>query len=107
MVSFKNQLRFATGTETVSYKSTDSATAVSVEYALCGPLSRKQIQWLSTAGVEPAGLSIALDDANLDEAVPIVGGRIDLTDGTKWRILSVDYSRITGIHVCLCSKVIT
>lgn len=106
MVSFKNQLRFATGTETVEYRSTDSASAVTVEYALCGPLSRKQIQWLSTAGIEPKGISIALDDANLDDATPIVGGRIDRTDGSKWRILSADYSGITGIYLCVCSQVI-
>lgn len=107
MVNFKNQSRFATGTETVTYRATDSATAVTVEHALCGPLSYKQLQFFATLGIEAQGLSVKLDEADLgDGVVPIRGGRIDRTDGTKWKIQSIEFSAVTGVYLCICSQTI-
>jgi len=105
-INLKDQLKFATDTETVTLRVVDSADPVTVEYAVAGNLSRNQIQWLATAGIEPKGLSILLDEANLDGAEPINGGRIDRTDGSKWRIRDSNYNRATGVYVCTCTQVL-
>lgn len=105
-VNLKDQLKFATGTETVTLYTVDSASPVTVIYAVPGNLSRQQIQWLATAGIEPKGLSVALDEANLSGAVPINGGRIDRTDGSQWRIRDTNYNTITGVYVCTCTQVL-
>jgi hypothetical protein len=102
---FKNQSRFMYGTETVTYRSSDSASPVTVENALCGPLSFKQMRFYATLHLETQGLSIKLDQADLGVGVvPIRTGRIDRADGTKWKIQDIDGTHVTGVYLCTCSQ---
>ena len=107
MVNFKDQSRFAEGTETVDFRKRDSDATVSVEYASFGPISKQKLQWLATLGVENASQSIKLDQAQLGAGVtPVRGSRIDRGDGTSWRVEAIDFSHVTAVHLCYCSKIL-
>lgn len=106
MVNFTDQSRYLEGTETVDFRVVDSATPVSVDYALFGPISRQKLQWLATLGIENASQSIKLDQAQLGVGVvPERGSRIDREDETSWRVEAVDYSHVTAVHLCYCSQI--
>lgn len=107
MANFKNQSRYMYGTETVSFRVVDSATAADVEFALFGPINRQKLAWLSTLGIENATQSIKLDQAQLGVGViPERGSRIDRTsDGSSWRVEAVDFSHVTAVHLCYCSQI--
>jgi len=105
-----NNSRFLAGTETVSFRVVDSATAFSVEHVLCGELTWKQLQQFATLGIEGQALSIELDKADLDEVEaprPIVGSRIQrtATDDSKWRVQAVVYDHVIGVYRCICSEI--
>lgn len=109
-MAFTNNSRFLAGTETVSFKQTDSSTAYSVEHALCGELTWKQLQQFATLGIEGQSLMIEMDKADLDEVEapqPMAGGRIQrtATDNSNWRIQSVVYDHVIGVYRCVCSEI--
>lgn len=109
-MAFTNNSRFLTGTETVSFYQVDSATVKSVQYALCGELTWKQLQQFATLGIEGQALNVELDKAQLDAVSaekPIVGSRIERTntDESKWRVQSVIYDHVIGVYRCICSEI--
>lgn len=97
--------QYDVGTETVEFRETDSAAAVSVAQSLCGPLGYKGTQFLQTIGVNPLGIMVKLPKSALGSAVPLVGqSRIDRTNGEQWRVQSAEYSHVYECYVCTCSE---
>ena len=104
VAAFEGNSQYWIGTESVFYRAVDTVDPQTVDNVLPGKLSYAQVQLLGTLGIGGEGRSFLLDAADLAGTVPARGGRIDQADGSKWRIQAIDYSQISKVYACVCTK---
>ena len=100
-----NNSQFITGTETITYFATDDDdTGVEVDNSRRGEWSKAAAKNFGSIVLAGDAAVWRLDEADLDEVVPIKGGRIDQANGAKWRIEAIRYSHMSGVYLCACNR---
>lgn len=103
--SYDNNSQYLEGVQTVSFKLKGSSTAVSVANVLAGQLSRRELQMLSTLGIEGRSYAFELDAADLGGLKPVQGSEITQTNGDRWRVQSTEYDDVIKVHRVACTEI--
>jgi hypothetical protein len=88
------------GTETVTL---DGSATVSVAGAKRGPITQRELEF-GALGLEPNDVAWNLPEVSLAGTEPRAGDTIEQTGGTKWTVISVTKSTMTGVWRALCRR---